>query len=134
MFLTGSLFLSSIKLLGLIILFVLIIVACYYVTRFIGSKGVGSIRESNIKVVDSYRINQNQCLLIVAIGKQYYLLASNKDNLTLLTELQEENLSFVGATGTKNIKFQDVFSALTKKQNCSKDSDDSENRNDASGL
>ena len=128
MLLTGSLFQSSIKLFGLIILFVLIIVACYYVTRFIGSKGMGSIRESNIKLIDTYRVNQNQCLLIVVIGKQYYLLASNKDNITLLTELQEDNLSFVGTTGTKNVKFQDVFSALTKKQ---KNSEDSVESNDS---
>jgi len=128
MLLTGSLFQSSIKLFGLIILFVLIIIACYYVTRFIGSKGMGSIRESNIKVIDTYRVNQNQCLLIVVIGKQYYLLASNKDCITLLTELQEDNLSFVGTTGTKNVKFQDVFSALTKKQ---KNSEDSVESNDS---
>jgi len=116
MLLTGNLFQSSLKLLGLIILFILIIVACYYVTRFIGAKGMGSIRESNIKVIDTYRINQNQCMLIIKVGKQYFLLASGKDNLTLLTELQEESLSFIGTTGTKSVKFQDVIASLSKKQ------------------
>lgn len=116
MLLTGSLFQSSMKLFGLIILFVIIIIACYYVTRFVGAKSMGTIRESNIKLIDTYRINQNQCLLIVGVGKRYFLLASNKDAVTLLTELQEDELSVITATGGKNIKFQDVFSAFSKKQ------------------
>lgn len=126
MLLTGTLFQSSMKLLGLIILFIIIIVACYYVTRFVGSKSMGTIRESNIKLIDTYRINQNQCLLIVCVGKRYFLLASNKDAVTLLSELQEDELSFSGTIGTKNIKFQDVFSALTKKHNIEQLSDDSD--------
>ena len=126
MLLTGTLFQSSMKLFGLIILFVIIIVACYYVTRFVGSKSMGTIRESNIKLIDTYRINQNQCLLIVCVGKRYFLLASNKDAVTLLSELQEDELSFSGTIGTKNIKFQDVFSALTKKHNIEQLSDDSD--------
>lgn len=116
MLLTGSLFQSSMKLLGLIILFIIIIIACYYVTRFVGSKSMGTIRESNIKLIDTYRINQNQCLLIIGVGKRYFLLASNKDAVTLITELQEDELFVIGAAGGKNVKFQDVFSAFVKKQ------------------
>lgn len=116
MLLTGSLFQSSMKLLGLIILFIIIIIACYYVTRFVGSKSMGTIRESNIKLIDTYRINQNQCLLIIGVGKRYFLLASNKDAVTLIAELQEDELFVIGAAGGKNVKFQDVFSAFVKKQ------------------
>ena len=126
MLLTGTLFQSSMKLFGLIILFVIIIVACYYVTRFVGSKSMGTIRESNIKLIDTYRINQNQCLLIVCVGKRYFLLASNKDAVTLLSELKEDELSVIGTTGTKNVKFQDVFSAFAKKQNVEQLPDDSD--------
>lgn len=126
MLLTGSLFQSSMKLFGLIILFIIIIVACYYVTRFVGSKSMGTIRESNIKLIDTYRINQNQCLLVVCVGKRYFLLASNKDAVTLLSELKEEDLTVIGATGGKPVKFQDVFSAFTKKQTVLQVPDESE--------
>ena len=126
MLLTGTLFQSSMQLFGLIILFVIIIVACYYVTRFVGSKSMGTIRESNIKLIDTYRINQNQCLLIVAVGKRYFLLASNKDVITLLSELQADELSVIGTAGTKNVKFQDVFSAFSKKQEMEQLTNDSD--------
>lgn len=130
MLLTGTLFQSSMKLLGLIILFVIIIVACYYVTRFIGSRSMGTIRESNIKMIDTYRINQNQCLLIVSVGKRYFLLASNKDEVTLLSELEENELSVIGTAGAKNVKFQDVFSSFVKKQDVQQLPDDSEDNSE----
>lgn len=116
MLLTGSLFQNSLKLFGLVILFVLIIVACYYVTRFVGSKSMGTIRESNINVIDVHRINQNQCLLIVKVGKRFYLLASGKDSVSLLSELKEDDISLISAAGNKTLKFQDVFSAMAKKK------------------
>ena len=118
MLLTGTLFQSSMKLFGLIILFVIIIVACYYVTRFVGSKSMGTIRESNIKLIDTYRINQNQCLLIVCVGKRYFLLASNKDAVTLLSELKEDELSVIGTTGTKKCKVSRCVFCVCKKAEC----------------
>ena len=130
MLLTGTLFQSSMKLFGLIILFVVIIVACYYVTRFIGLKSMGTIRESNIRLIDTYRINQNQCLLIVCVGKRYFLLASNKESVTLLSELGEDELFLVDAVENRSMKFQDVFSAVVKKQNVTKKSEDSDDKSE----
>ena len=127
MILTGSLFQNTLKLFGLVIIFILIIAACYYVTRFVGSKSMGAIRESNIKLVDTCRINQNQCLVIVSVGKRYYLLASNKDSVTMLSELSQEDLTVLQDGGAKKIKFQDVFASFSKKQEpkqLSEDSDD----------
>lgn len=114
MILTGSLLQNSIKLFGLVILFILIIVACYYVTRFVGSKNMGTMKENNIKLIDIYRINQNQCLMIVNVGTRYFLVASGKDTINLLSEISGEELC-LHATG-KPVRFQDVFSSFVKKQ------------------
>lgn len=114
MILTGNLLQNSIKLFGLVILFVLIIVACYYVTRFVGSRNMGTMKENNIKLIDVYRINQNQCLMIVNVGSKYFLVASGKDTINLLSEIQEDELC-LHATG-KPVRFQDVFSSFVKKQ------------------
>ena len=116
MILTGNLLQNTLKLFGLVILFVLIIAACYYVTRFVGTKSMGEIRESNIKIIDTCRINQNQCLMIVCVGKRYYLLASNKDSVSMLSELEQEKLTVLPKDGAKKVKFQDVFASFTKKQ------------------
>jgi len=116
MLLAGNLLQNSLKLFGLIIIFVLIIVACYYVTRFVGTKSMGTIRESNIKVIDVYRVNQNQCLMIVGVGKKYFLLASGKDSVTLLSELAEDDITILSSGTNKAISFHEVFSSFSKKK------------------
>lgn len=116
MLLTGNLLQNSLKLFGLVILFVLIIVACYYVTRFVGTRNMGAMRENNIKLIDMYRINQNQCILIVNVGARYYLLASGKDSVTLLSEIDKDDLKIPMADPAKPIRFQDIFASLNKKQ------------------
>ncbi len=116
MLLASNLLQNSFKLFGLVILFILIIVACYYVTRFVGEKSMGTIRESNIKVIDVYRVNQNQCLMIVGVGKKYFLLSSGKESVTMLTELAEEDITILSSATNKSISFHEVFSSLSKKK------------------
>ena len=102
-------------------MFVLIIVACYYVTRFVGSKSMGTIRESNIKVIDVYRVNQNQCLMIVGVGKKYFLLASGKDSVSMLSELAEEDITILSSGSNKALSFHEVISSFTKKKDDDKE-------------
>ena len=116
MLLTGNLLQNSLKLFGLIIIFVLIIVSCYYVTRFVGTKSMGTIRESNIKVIDVYRVNQNQCLMIVGVGKKYFLLSSGKDSVTMLSELSEEDITILSSGTNKTVSFHEVFASFAKKK------------------
>lgn len=116
MVLTGNLLQNSLKLFGLVIIFVLIIVACYYVTRFVGSRNVGAMRENNIKLIDMYRINQNQCILIVCVGSRYFLLASGKDSVSMLSELEKDDLQALPMNSGKPIRFQDIFTSFNKKQ------------------
>ena len=116
MVLTGNLLQNSLKLFGLVLIFVLIIVACYYVTRFVGSRNVGAMRENNIKLIDMYRINQNQCILIVCVGSRYFLLASGKDSVSMLSELEKDDLQALPMNSGKPIRFQDIFASFNKKQ------------------
>ena len=115
MVLSGSLLQNSLKLFGLVILFFLILVACYYVTRFVGSKQLGTIKDSYIKVVDVHRINQTQCLMIVQVGQRYFLLSSGKDSVSLLSELKEEELTKLSLNKGQSLSFGEVFASALKK-------------------
>ena len=115
MVLSGSLLQNSLKLFGLVILFFLILVACYYVTRFVGSKQLGTIKDSYIKVVDVHRINQTQCLMIVQVGQRYFLLSSGKDSVSLLSELEEEELTKLSLNKEHSLSFGEVFASALKK-------------------
>jgi flagellar protein FliO/FliZ len=113
---TGSLLESSLKLIGLIIVFILIIVACYYVTRFVGSRQLGKIKTSNFKPIDTYRLSQNQYLQIIKIGNRFILIAVNKDSVSKLMDLSEDEIILFDKTGTDTKSFHDIMSGMMKKK------------------
>ena len=115
MVLNGSLLQNSLKLFGLVILFFLILVACYYVTRFVGSKQLGTMKDSYIKVIDVHRINQTQCLMIVQVGQRCFLLSSGKDSVSFLSELKEEELTKLSQDMGHSLSFGEVFASALKK-------------------
>ena len=115
MLLSGSLLLNSLKLFGLVILFFIILVACYYVTRFVGARKLGAMKDSYIKVIDVHRINQTQCLMIVQVGRRYFLLSGGKDAISFLSELKEEELTKILPDVRQPLNFTEVFASALKK-------------------
>nr|MCR5431916.1 hypothetical protein [Lachnospiraceae bacterium] len=62
---------STLKLIGLILLCIIIIVACYYTTRFIGKRsqgGQGASGGRNIKTIETVRVTQNKYLQLIKCG------------------------------------------------------------------
>lgn len=109
---------STLKLIGLIILCIAIIVACYYTTKFVGKKQTGGSGR-NFRPIETYRISQNKFLQIVAVGKRYFLIASSKDGISMLAELNESDLE-LEQKGTSHKNFKAILASLSKDK---KDSD-----------
>jgi flagellar protein FliO/FliZ len=63
---------NLLDLVGMIIMFVVIIIACYFVTRFIGSRQIKAQKKSNFKVIDVMRLQGGKLLEIVAIGNRFF--------------------------------------------------------------
>ena len=82
---------SVLKLIGLIILCILIIVASYYTTKFVGKKQLGRSPKSNFRSIDVFRLSTNKYLQIVEVGERYFCIAVAKDTITVVGELSKEN-------------------------------------------
>lgn len=104
---------SVLKLIGLIILCIIIIAASYFTTKFVGRREAGMTGESNFKSIDVYRINQNKYLQIIQIGTRYFVIAVSKDNVSVLTELNKEDISFF-RDNSKKMSFKDIMARVTK--------------------
>ena len=81
-----------VELIILIIIFVIIIEATYYTTRFIGRFQNNQLKTSNFEVIEGFRISQGKHLAIVKIGSKYFALALGKDEITVITELSEDEI------------------------------------------
>ncbi len=126
MFLTGTgahTLENLFKLIGLLVVFVIIIIACYYVTKLVGTNQLVKTKNSNFKILDTYKLGQNQLIAIVEVGTRYFCIGITKENVSLISELDEGdfNKASVRETGS----FAGVFANILKKDK-SKDSGSSD--------
>ena len=62
----------------------------YYCSRLLGKQWGKASVSQNMQVVEHIQVGQNQKLLILQVGGQYYLLGVSKDGIQLLTRLDGE--------------------------------------------
>lgn len=107
---------SWFELIGLLLLFIFIVVVCYFTTRLVANKQLKQMKHSNFKVIDTYRITQNKFLQIIQIGTRYVVISITKDNITFISELSEEELLYKGEGEVKKeINFKQILSEMTGK-------------------
>lgn len=105
------------QLIGLIIIFVIILVATYYTTKWIGKTGLGQGKNRNISVIETYKLTQNKFIQIVKVGEKYIAIGISKDHIEYLTDVDKDQLLIQEMSGSVNNEFKDVFSKLITKQN-----------------
>ena len=104
------------ELLGLIVLFAILLVACYYVTKFVGNKQMKQLKNSNFTIIDTYRVTQNKFLQMVKIGNRYIVIAVTKDQISLIAQLNEEEVLLPETHSVQDGAFKNVLSDLIKKK------------------
>lgn len=77
---------------------VIILGAAYYATRFIAKKGITSMSNKNLKVVETLSLGLDKSLMLVKAGEQYFLLGSTPKGITLLSQLEPEKLSLTNGS------------------------------------
>jgi len=70
---------------------VLIIIACYYVTYYIGVKASGqsrgAIRNKNINLIDRFAISKDKSFCLIEIAGKVYVIGMTNQSMTLLDTL-----------------------------------------------
>lgn len=106
---------SILQILGLLVLFIIIIIAAYFATRWLGTVTAGNISNNNIKIIETYKISQTKYIQIVCVTDKYFAIGVSKDNITLLGEIDKESIAFKeNAVKTKD--FKKIIEGFTKKK------------------
>ena len=92
MLLSGTLD-SVFDLLTVLFIFVFVIVLTFFTTRFIANYQKGKSVGRNLEVLEIYRVTSNKYLQIVRAGKKYLVIGIGKDEIHVLAELSEEELT-----------------------------------------
>lgn len=112
----GTRYTSTLQLIGTVVVFVIVVAACYFVTRFVGAKQLAQQKNSNFLVLDTFRLAQNKYLQIIQIGKRYFVIAISKENISVISELAKEDITWWRETASGGASFQGILSAVRKKQ------------------
>lgn len=107
---------SLFELLGLILIFVIVLVVCYYTTRFVAGRQLVQKRMGNFEIIETFAISQNKYLQLIRMGNKYVVISVTKDSMNYITELDENEVRQIQKNAAVNGKsFKEILSGLTKK-------------------
>ena len=96
---------SFLQLIGVLIIFIVVLFITFYTTKWIGNYQKTNLVNKNLQIVESIRVGNNKFIAIVKAGKVYLVVAVGKDEVTLLTQLTEEQLSEIPDFSAMQNKF-----------------------------
>ena len=108
-----------VQLITVAVLFIIVLVMTYFTTRFIGNYQKGHLSCTNIQIIDTMRLSQIQ---IVRTGDKYFAIAVCKDTVTLLGEINGDDI----VTEQKEVtgeKFENILNRFRKKEQEDKQED-----------
>ena len=111
-----STFAGIFKLIFLVIIFIVILVLSYIVTKWYANSSLVKNKTNNIEIKESFQLAPGKTISIVRIGEKYVALAQFKDNVVKLAELTEEELILNREVEISDSSFKDVFSNIVKSR------------------
>lgn len=128
MFLTVSAAVNSIAQFATVLLiFLFVLVITYFTTRYIASIEKKRMVTGNMELLDALRISNNKYLQIVKVGSKYLCLAVCKDTVTMLVELEQEDIKEIEPE-IKPVDFQTILEKVKKKTGFMEKETNKENR------
>lgn len=101
-----------VQLIVAMLMFLFVIILCYAATKFIATYQKKIMSKGNIEVVEVKRISNNKFLEIVKIGKEYLVLGVSKDNISMITKIEKEDLIF--PENNNGDSFNQIFERVKK--------------------
>ncbi len=98
----------------LIIVFVLILFAAYYVTRWLSASGLNMQKNKNIKILEAFRLNQSKYIYIVELGNKIVALGVSKDHIEYITDLERDSL-VLNKPESGHTNFKEIFKMSRNK-------------------
>ena len=93
MILLTSSFQNVMQLIGVILIFLIVLVLTYFTSKWIGEYQQINMKNKNLQILESIKIGTNKFICLVKAGEVYLVVAVGKDEITMLAQLTEEQLS-----------------------------------------
>ncbi len=111
---------SYLQFITVLILFVFVLGITYATTRWIAGYQKNKMVSGNLEIIETMRITNNKYVQIIRAGSKYMVIAIGKDEIHMLSELSEDEIS-IWEKQPSEVNFGSILDKM-KKQN-GKDND-----------
>ena len=107
---------SLFELLGIILIFVVVLVVCYYTTRFVAGRQLVQRKIGNFEIIETYALSQNKYLQLIRMGNKYVVISVAKDTINYVTEIEESEVCQIPKSAMMSGKsFKEILSGFSGK-------------------
>ena len=112
------------------LIFIFVLGVTYFSTKYIAGIQKERYKTGNIELIETLRISNNKYLQIVRVSNKYFCMAVCKDTVTMLGEIQKEDLFLYEKSESSYINFQEILEKikLTKPGNKKQDANEENGR------
>lgn len=105
---------SYLQFITVLILFVFVLVITYLVTKWIAKYQKGKALVGNLEVIETCKLASNKYVQIIRVGSKYLVIAVGKDEVHMLSELTEDQLSFRELEQEQMVNFASVLEKMKR--------------------
>lgn len=106
---------AFLDLITVLLIFIFVIAITLFTTKYIANYQKVQSLGKNIEVLETYKLSQTKYVQIVKIGKKYVAVAVSKDTVTLLTTLEESDITFP-ETENEGKSFKEILACFKQKK------------------
>jgi flagellar protein FliO/FliZ len=103
---------SIVQLITVVLIFVFVLVLAYFTTRLTAGVTKGKLSGANIEVLETFKVAQNKYIQVVRVGERYYSYIVCKDTVTLLGEMDKDDIPIMQdpkKDNALNLNFKEIF-------------------------
>lgn len=99
------------QLISVSIIFLVVLGLSYFSARWIAKIQKSQAGNKNIEVIETFKITTNKYIQIIRTGEKYLVIAIAKDSITMLTEINKEQLDLLKEDVPKE-SFNDILNKI----------------------
>lgn len=106
---------SAAQFLTVLLIFLAVLALTYFTTRFIGKYQKMQVFGRNFEAVETYRVADGKFLQLVRVGRRYFIIAIGKNDVSLISEISEEDIDLNAEDPASNDRFKQLFESAKDK-------------------
>ncbi len=109
---------SLFQLIIVLVIFIGVLAATYFVTKWLANYQKAASYNKNLEIVETIRLTTNKYVQIVRAGSDsFYVIAIGKDEITMLGQIDKDGLILSDDTEAADFKPMDFKSILERVKN-----------------